>query len=425
MLLIMVITLLLQSMVTSAISPPFINGQNASLVLGQPDFTSNSFFLGASGMESPSDIAIDPRTGKVFVADSGHDRVLRFASLTALTNGAAAEGVLGQSSLTSYHAPGSPMPNGMFNPDDVAIDSDGRLWVADRGNNRVLRFDDAVNKVDGANADGVLGQPNFTSNSPTLTQSGMNQPDGVAVDSTGRLWVSEYINHRILRFDNVVNKTNGANADGVLGQPNFTSNTPTLTQNGMTYPSGIAVDSSGRLWVADEINIRVLWFDNAASKANGANADGVLGQPDFTSNSWSTTQSAMNDPKDVAIDSSERLWVVDYANNRVLWFDNAASKANGTNADGVLGQPDFTSSTRATSQNGMSGPVGLAVDSADRLWVADSFNTRVLLFVGQTAPITTPTNTLTVTVTQQPTVTAVPTPSVTPQARVLLPMIAK
>jgi sugar lactone lactonase YvrE len=208
----------------------------------------------------------------------------------------------------------------------------------------------------------------------------MNNLFQIAIDSAGRLWVADTDNNRVLRFDSAASMANGANADGVLGQPNFTSSTNTATQSGMGAVLGVAADSAGRLWVADYDNSRVLRFDSAASKANGANADGVLGQPNFTSLAFATTQSVMGNPAGVATDSAGRLWVVDSGNSRVLWFDTAASKANGANADGVLGQPNFTSSSIATTQSGMNFPGGVAVDSVGRVWVGDSSNNRVLLF---------------------------------------------
>jgi len=64
--------------------------------------------------------------------------------------------------------------------------------------------------------------------------------------------------------------------------------------------------------------------------------------------------------------------VADWASSRVLRFDNASSKANGANADGVLGQPNFTSHISATNQHSMSYPVGVFVDTGGRLWVTDS-----------------------------------------------------
>ena len=241
----------------------FTNGQPASLVLGQPDFTSKALATTASGMNYPTDLAVDPTSGKVFVADHYNHRVLRFASSAALTSGIAAEGVLGQPDFTSYALIIPPNARGMSAPTGVAVDTAGRLWVADYNNSRVLRFDSAAGAPLALPADGVLGQPDFTSYASTTTASTMHNPTGVAVDSAGRLWVADEGNSRVLRFDGASGKPNGAPADGVLGQPDFTSRTQATTASGMNLPTGVAVDIDGYLWVVDYFNNRVLRFDSA------------------------------------------------------------------------------------------------------------------------------------------------------------------
>ena len=352
--------------------------QMARLVLGQVTFTSNGMATSQSGMRTPANVAVDPATGVIFIADTYNNRVLHYASQVALSNGQAASGELGQVDFTS-HTPAAGR-SGMDNPGGLALDGAGRLWVADYNNSRVLRFDDASSKPNGAPADGVLGQPDFTSSAFAATQSRMYRPVGVTIDSAGTLWVGDYGNNRVLRFNNAAGKPNGAPADGVLGQANFTSHALATNQAGMSTPSGVVLDSSGRLWVADSSNFRVLRFDHAAGKANGALADGVLGQLDFTSRLIGAGQSGMYFPLGVALDGAGRLWVADMSNNRVLRFDNPADKANGALADGVLGQVDFTSNSSATSQSGMRQPYGVAVDSIGRLWVADTYNNRILMF---------------------------------------------
>jgi sugar lactone lactonase YvrE len=356
------------------------NGQAATLVLGQPDFTSSTVHTTQNGMNRPYGVAVDPTTHKVFVADIDNNRVLRFASLYALTNGAAAEAVLGQPNFTSSTV--HTTQNGMNYPIGIFVDASGRLWVGDYNNNRVLRFDNASAIPSGANANGVLGQPGFTSHNSATTQSGMNGPTGVFVDASGRLWVADYSNNRVLRFDNAAAKTNDANANGVLGQTDFTSHSTATTQKGMSFPLGLAVDSSGRLWVVDYDNYRILRFDNAAAKSNGANADGVLGQPNFTSGTPATTQNGISFPYGVAVDNSTgRLYVVDTNNNRILVFNSAASLANGANASFVLGQTSFTTNPSGTSTTTLFFPEGAFYDQVSKvLLVGDYYNNRVLMY---------------------------------------------
>jgi DNA-binding beta-propeller fold protein YncE len=369
----------------------------AALVLGQPDFTHNTFGVSATAMSYPTGVAIDPTTGKVFVADMYNSRVLRFASFSALSNGAAAEGVLGQADFTSGspNRGGGVAANTLSGPIGIALDSSGRLWVADRFNSRVLRFDAAAGKANGADADGVLGQADFIHNSANrgggVAANTLDYPIGVAVESSGRLWVADISNNRVVRFDAAAGKANGADAEGVLGQADFTSGSPNrgggVAANTLYYPYGVTVDGSGRLWVADYYKNRVLRFDAAAGKANGANADGVLGQADFTSGSLNrggdVAANTLDFPVGVALDYSGRLWVADGSNHRLLLFDAAAGKANGADADGVLGQADFIHGDAnrggGVAANTLDNPIGVAVASG-RLWVADYNNNRVLAF---------------------------------------------
>jgi hypothetical protein len=151
------------------------------------------------------------------------------------------------------------------------VDASGNLYVGDAGNHRVLRFANAASLANGANADGVLGQPNFTSSGAATTQSGMYGPSGVAVDASGNLYVVDWRYNRVLRFANASSLANGANASGVLGQPNFTSGLSATTQSGMFFPFGVAVDASGNLYVGDQGDNRVLRFNASPSSAPDEN----------------------------------------------------------------------------------------------------------------------------------------------------------
>lgn len=406
-LMLVVSMVLLPAITVSAAAPTdWSNFQAADVVLGQPNFTSNTAGTTASIMNDAEAIAIDPISGKLFVADEHNHRVLRFAS-AAVTSGSAAEAVLGQADFTSGSANrgGAVAANTMNDPTGIYVDNGGRLWVVDASNHRVLRFDNAASKSNGANADGVLGQANLTTGNANqggvVAANSLNGPQGLVVDSSGRLWIGDTFNSRVLRFDNAASKADGANADAVLGQSNLTSSGSATSQSGMNQPTGVAIDSAGRLFVADTTNHRVLRFDNAASKVNGANADAVLGQSDFTSNTAATTQTGMNAPEGVLVDNEGRLYVSDPLNHRILIFNNAATLNNHGGADNpadhVLGQSNFTTGTANTggiSASTLNLPEYIFFDHANKtLWVADSDNNRVLRYSGYSPspqPVATP-----------------------------------
>ena len=359
-----------------SLTAQWANGQNAAYVVGQPDFT--TFNTGETNKDFyfPYQIAIDYTNHKLYVTDYGNYRVLRFA-YPITSNYPAAERVFGVT--------GSPYCSRkqMMGPCGVAV-YNGTLWVTDADNSRILKFNNAhLAATDSPDADGVLGQPDFTSSDPGTTASNLYYPQSLSIDASGNLWVVDRFNQRVLKYNNASNKANGASSDLVLGQPDFTSNSSGTTQSTMNSPYGVFV-SGTTVWVADLMNSRVLRFDNP--NTNGASADGVLGQSTFTTNAVGYTNSLFDLCCDVCVDPAGTLYVMDYNNHRVLIFNNAAAKPNGSAADFVLGQPDFTSNATHENQSGlMWGSV--AVDAVNKVFLFSDMNFQRILIFGASSPL--------------------------------------
>ena len=366
----------------------FTNGQAADVVLGQPNMTTGtSPGSPSSTAMTPQSVAIDVANGKIYVADATFDRVLRWSS--SAVSASAAEAVFGQVDFVTLPSP-SVTQTSMHYPIGVLVDGFARLWVVDNLPNRVLRFNSAYNIVSGSSsANVVLGEPDFTTGGGGSDQFTMSSPYAAAIDAAGRLYVADQNNNRVLRFDDVASKSNGAGANGVLGQPDLSTIGAATTSQKMSAPTGVAIDNTGTLYVADQGNNRVLIFTNAASKANGAAADGVLGQVNLTLGGSGHSASTMSSPFGVAIDGARRLYVSDQGNNRILIYTSQTSITNNI-ADLVLGQTSLTvpSPDAATTATGLSGPAGMVVDNtAGKLWVADANNYRVLRYSSSTVPL--------------------------------------
>ena len=358
------------------------NHRAANLVLGQAGFTTNTAATTAGGLRDPSAVVVDAVSRKVFVADRNNNRVLRYGSAAALANGAAAEAVLGQADFTTAVNLAPPTAQSMVAPSGLFLDPQGRLWVADYGNNRVLMFAGALGATSGAAADRVYGQATFTANGSATTDVAMDNPVGVWIDSADRMWVADSSNNRVLRFDGVTGKLSGAAADGVLGQPDFTTNGTGNTAAQLYSANAVAVSPTGALFVASTGNNRVVRFDNAAALGNGASASVVFGQPDFTTTTSGATAVKMTSPRGLTVTSSDALWVCDTSSNRVIRFNQASTRASGAAANGVVGQPDLTSGGFTTlNAQGLNAPsYSPFVDSTGSLWVADQSNRRVLRY---------------------------------------------
>ncbi len=302
-------------------------------------------------------------SGNLWVVDNGNNRVLRFsAAYQVTTNRQAASVVLGQASFTANVA--ATTASGMSTPSSLTVDAAGNLWVADSGNNRVLRFASATSLASGASANGVLGQSSLTLGANATTQSGLYYPQDLTSSGT-TLFVSDAGNNRVLRYASAASKANGGNADSVLGQSDFISYNPQTTQNGLNYPYGLCVDAAGGLYVADMYNDRVLVYSNAVSKVNGGNADAVIGTTSFTDTNLPgpVTQSLLNNPQGLAFDATRNiLTVVDEYNSRALVYGAPVLVATTCTVSGspnpsTYGQ-SVTFTATVTASSGSTTPTG-------------------------------------------------------------------
>ncbi|MFI5345768.1 MAG: fibronectin type III domain-containing protein [Elusimicrobiota bacterium] len=312
--------------------PPFSNGMNASLVLGQPDFVSSSTAVSTASLSFPIGVAVDG-TGNVWVADYGNNRVLQFQP--PFSNGMNASLVLGQPTFSSSSFV-VPLSSSMHNPTGVLVDGAGNVWVTDQANNRVLEFQPPL--TNGMNAALVLGQALFTNNSAGTTQSTLSSPTGIAADPSGNLWIASSGNNRVLKFTPPF--STGMNASVVLGQPDFVSGASGTSQSAFSNPVGLAADPSGNVWIADYANNRTLEFSPPFSV--GMNAALVLGETNFTSNTHSSTQSTLYGPSGVASDPKGNVWILDNLNNRALSFSGSPRLAPGGVTAGALGISSVT-----------------------------------------------------------------------------------
>ncbi len=432
-------------------------GTIADVVLGEPNFTSRAGGTGPDLLEGPSAVAIDTsaRPNRVYVVDTGNSRVLGWKDAATLTNGEAADLVIGQANFTDSGC-NDPFSNAsdsnLCDPLAAAVDGSGNLYVVDSQNNRVLEYTSPFTACNGkfpcvgGPAREVFGQDgSFTSNgcnSDTgndlvCSPNDLCNPQGVAVDGEGNLYVADDgANSRVLEYNTPLSNTT---ADTVFGtcSGGFTSNACSETSaKSLNIPIGVALDGSDNLYVADTIDSRVLEYTNPIASCEGVfpciigAAHKVFGQPNLTSSecNYTLNPSATDlcNPEGVALDPVGDLYVVDNENSRVLEYSTPLTNST---ANAVFGQDgSFTSNTPndgGLSASSLDAPSGVAADGSGNLYVADVGNNRVLKYdqpVGSSSPTptataTSATPTATATRTATPTATATAaTPTATPTA---------
>jgi sugar lactone lactonase YvrE len=350
--------------------PPDTTGQSANVVLGQASLTTGAAGTSASTMSNPTTIAVDS-IGNLFVAEDGNCRVTQFKP--PFTDGMSATLAIGQPDLITGDCAAVTSANSLgsaqVTPDEVfgvIVDSNGDLWVADSGGNRVLEYIPPFSN--GMAATLAIGQANLTSGSPNqgaafLTGATLSDPVCPVFDSSGDLWIADSGNNRVLVFQRPF--ATGMAASFALGQPDFThglrNQGGAVAANTLSGASGPAFDSSGNLWVADILNNRILEFKPPFTSNMAASM--VLGQADFThglanqGGGATPTSVTLSAPQEVTFDSSGRLIVTDGGNNRTLVF--APPFTTGMSATLVIGQANFTSAAPATTAAGQDFPTGV------------------------------------------------------------------
>ncbi len=290
--------------------PPFSDDMSASLVLGQTTFAGTQAGTGAANLSFPDGLAFDP-AGDLFVANYNTNRVVEF--VPPFTDGMMPTAVVGQPTLTGYVAGHGPA--NLSGPSGIAY-FNGSLWVADYDNNRVLEYPGPI--TTGESASLVLGQSSLTGSESNTTAVNESEPDGIAFDAAGNAWVADYDNNRVLRYDAPF--SSGEAASVVVGQANMTtydSDYPSSTVG----PDGVWVDGAGNLWVADTFDNRVLEFKGPAPDiVTNATASEVIGQGNLSTYGANTTATGLYEPTDAVTDAHGNLWVVDSENERVLGY---------------------------------------------------------------------------------------------------------
>ena len=293
--------------------------QKRNRLVGQPYFTSNTSSCSAFSFERPTHVFLGHN--KLIVCDELNNRVLIWNKIPEamvpapdLVLGQAVFGDSGPNRWTSQAS-----ANNLNYPGKILV-SNGKLIAVDSLNNRVIIWN-SLPSTNGQSADVALGQDDLLSNGSATTQKYLNSPWSVATDGTN-LALGDLNNNRVLIW-NTVPTVSGTNADFVVGQADFTSSMSTTTSARMNKPEGLSI-YQGMLFVADTNNQRILRF-NSVPTSNGAAADAVYGQADFSNGSANsggeTAEFTFNRPKDVSV-SDCGMWIADCVNKRVMAYLN-------------------------------------------------------------------------------------------------------
>ncbi|MGO9095116.1 MAG: BACON domain-containing protein, partial [Bryobacteraceae bacterium] len=297
----------------------------------------------------PSGVAVDS-VGNLYIADASNNRIRKLSGGTIAT--VAGNGIQG------FSGDGGPATSAsLYTPSGVAVDSAGDLFIADSGNSR-------IRKVSGQTITTVAGNGNccFSGDGGPATSASLSDPSAVAVDAAGNLYIADTTNYRIRKVSGGIIATVAGN--GTFG---FSGDGGPATAAELNWPAGVAVDSAGDLYIADE-------FNNRIRKVSGGTITTVAGNGIccFSGDGGPATSASLSDPQGVGVDSAGDLYIADSVNWRVRKVSGGTIATVAGN--GIQG---FSGDGGPATGASLNLPVAVVLDSAGNLYIADNGNNRI------------------------------------------------
>ena len=305
-------------------------------------------------LNGPQGIAVD-LLGNLYIVDQGNQR-LRQVSLSGIITTVAGTGTAGYNG-DNISATGAQLKN----PQGVAVDASGNVYVADTGNFRIRKVTPGgiITTVAGTGASGNSG------NGGAATSAKFISPGGLAVDSNGNLYVSDAgaKQVRMINSAGTIFAFAGSGTSGNLGDSG-----PAISAT-LANPQGLSVDGAGNVYIADEAIARVRKVD----------VHGVIttyagnGVPGYGGDSGPAVSAQLGEPVSVAADSAGGLYIADLAG--VVRFVNVAS--NISTVAGSTSALPFSGDGGPAAIAAFATPRGLARDGSGNLYIADWRGNRV------------------------------------------------
>jgi sugar lactone lactonase YvrE len=299
----------------------------------------------AARFSNPSMLATD-QGGNIYIVDTGNQTIRKSTPAGVVSTLAGEAELAGAADGTGSAARFAFIEGMVFDPA-------GNLFVADTQNNTIRKVTPDAAVTTFAGRAGVWGSDDGTGSAARFWE-----PAGMAIDSAGNLLVADM-------FNNLVRKISPAGVVSTPARPTFMDGGSYAMAAHYFQPRGVAVDANGNMLVADTGNnvIRKVDRNGAGTTLAGYNS-GLAGSADGTG---SAARFYM--PFRVICDSAGNVYVADAFNHTIRKITPAGVT---TTFAGRAGQPDFADGAGAQAR--FSRPEGLAIDSADNLYVADSFN---------------------------------------------------
>jgi uncharacterized repeat protein (TIGR01451 family) len=252
------------------------------------------------------------------------------------------------------------------NPQGIAFDAAGNLYIVDCLNNAIRRVD-TNHKITTVVGDGT-GNAGYNDNVPA-NQATMDNPEAVATDASGNLYIADTGNNAIRFVNAQSNLVTSIVGNGTYGN---TGDGGPANQALLRHPQGVYVDASGQIYISDTESALVRLV-NANKIINTIIGSGTYG---FAGDGGPALNASLTNMFQLAVDAGGDVWVTDYWNNRIRYYSNTAGVPSFQTLTTVVGNGSVYDGGPATSAS-LYQPRSPDLDASGNLYITDTFNNRI------------------------------------------------
>jgi sugar lactone lactonase YvrE len=322
----------------------------------------------SANLNTPNDIALDS-SGNIYIADVSNSVIRKVTVSTGYISTVAGTGTSG------YSGDGGQATSATMKfPYGVALDSSGNIYVADNTGNCIRKVTVSTGIITTVAGTGSAG---YNGDGGQATLATLNQVQGVFVDASGNIYIPDYASQRIRKVTvstGIITTVAGTGSQGYSGDGGQ------ATSAMINYPQGVFVDTSGNIYIPDNLNFRIRKVTISTGYISTVAGTGTQG---YSGDGGQATSATLNYPYSVVLDASGNIYIADKANYRirvVTVSTGIITTLAGTGSSGYSG-----AGGQATSAT-FNEPKGITIDASANIYVADNNNNRIRVFSQYSTP---------------------------------------